>query len=298
MFKNKEICIMGVADGDAAIYNEGMKSVMEYQDYRAYLGEAYAERKARTGFTWREFARLAGYASPVFLKLVCEGKSSLSELGVERVASALGLAGKELAYFRALVAFNQAKDSASKSAHLSQMRSIAQSCAVKVLGSDQYDYFADWYNPVLRELAPQLENPAPEALSALLKPAVSASKVRRALDLLQECGLLAREENGRLRQTDASVSTGSEVVSLAVRGMHRQMGSLAVEALENVPREERDFSGLTLGLSAEGFAQAREELEACRRRLVEIARVDSATHKVYRLNLQLFPLTQSIGEGA
>lgn len=274
-----------------------MKSVLEYQNYREYLSAAFAERKARAGFTWREFAKLAGYASPVYLKLVADGKSSLSELGVERVASALGLSGKELAYFRLLVRFNHEKDAGAKKALFVELRQIAESCKVAVLGADQFDYYQDWYNPVLRELAPAMSAASEDEMAAKLQPAVSPAKVRKSLALLCKAGLLKQDSEGRWQQTDHNITSGSEVSSLAVRGMHSQMGALALDSLESVPTAERDISGLTLGLSAQGFERAREELREFRRRLVEIAQADAAAERVYRLNLQLFPLTGVVGDG-
>lgn len=91
-----------------------MKPLTEYRDYRRCMQDFYDERKKTSSFTWREFARLAGFTSPTYLKLVCEGKSSLSELGIERVASAMNLGGFESAYFRYLVRYNQAKDDETK----------------------------------------------------------------------------------------------------------------------------------------------------------------------------------------
>ena len=38
----------------------------------------FYEEKKKSGFTWREFSKIAGFASPSYLKLVSEGKSSLS----------------------------------------------------------------------------------------------------------------------------------------------------------------------------------------------------------------------------
>lgn len=279
------------------MYHYSMKSVLEFLDYRTFLSEAFAERKARAGFTWREFAKLAGYASPVYLKLVADGKSTLSELGVERVASALGIVGKELQYFRLLVRFNHEKSSAAQKKLLSEMREIAESCRVAVLGAEQFDYYQDWYNPVLRELAPSLPGATAEQLSARLKPAVSPAKVRKSLALLEKLGLLTQDAAGHWQQTGLSISTGNEIVSLAVRDMHRQMGTLAVESLDTVPKDERDISGLTLGLSAQAYELVRAELRDLRRRLVDITQADTGTNHVYRVNLQLFPLTECIGNG-
>lgn len=268
-----------------------MKPVTEFQNYHVFLGEAFAQRKARAGFTWREFAKLAGYASPVYLKLVADGKSRLSELGVERVAAALGIVGKELQYFRLLVRYNHSQDNVVKKQIWAELRELAESCKVSVVGAEQYDYYQNWYNPVLRELIVAFPDSTPEELAQRLQPAVSVAKVRKALELLQKIGLLNRDDSGRWIQTSNNISTGSDIASLAVRDMHRQMGGLAVDSLDATPVEERDISGLTLGLSAQGFERVRAELRDFRRRLIEITESDQNTERVYRVNLQLFPLS-------
>ena len=61
-----------------------MKSIVEYKDYRQYIQDYYDERKRSSAFTWREFAKLAGFASGSYLKLVCDGKTRLMEEGAKK----------------------------------------------------------------------------------------------------------------------------------------------------------------------------------------------------------------------
>ncbi|MBR2095357.1 MAG: TIGR02147 family protein, partial [Fibrobacter sp.] len=78
-----------------------MKPITEYQDYREYMRDFYEERKRSSLFSWREFSKLAGFTSPNYIQLVCEGKSRLSKTGVEKVATAMELAGSDREYFLA-----------------------------------------------------------------------------------------------------------------------------------------------------------------------------------------------------
>ena len=273
-----------------------MKPVMEYQNFRVYVRDFYTERKDRSGFTWRDFAREAGYSSPVFLKLVCDGKANLSEVGVERVAAAMGLAGVDLQYFRELVAFNQAKDGAEKKSRFAHLRCLARENNREIIGEDQYDYFESWKNPVLREMAPNMPGATPAQLASKLAFDAETAGVKKSLNLLQKTGILEKDAAGNFKQGSKAISTGNlEVASLSVREMHRQMGELAVRALDEIPVKERDISGLTMGLSEEAFQRVSMEIEAFRRRIVAIAMEDSRTDKVYRLNMQLFPLTKNFG---
>ena len=147
-----------------------MKPVMEYQNFRVFIRDFYTERKDRSGFTWRDFARDAGYSSPVFLKLVCDGKANLSDVGLERTAAAMGLTGVDLQYFRELVAFNQSKDSAAKKHSFAAMRKMARENNREIIGEDQYDYFQSWQNPVLREMAPSMPRWRASWLSMARRP--------------------------------------------------------------------------------------------------------------------------------
>lgn len=279
-----------------------MKPVMEYVNYRVYIRDYYAERKDRSGFTWRDFAKNAGYSSPVFLKLVCDGKSNLSEVGVERVASAMGLVGVDLQYFRLLVAFDQGKDSVSKKRIYTEMRQIAKENSMVLVGEDQYDYYDNWVNPVLREVAPQMPGATPAKMAEKFVFGVDAAQVKKSLNLLQKTSFLSKDEKGNFVQCNKSITTGNlETSSLAIRDMHRQMGELAVKALDEVPLAERDISGMTMGISEAAFAKISKEIADFRRRIGAIVMEDAGEERVYRMNIQLFPLTKALdkeGENA
>lgn len=274
-----------------------MKPVMEYQNYRVYIRDYYAERKVRSGFTWRDFAKAAGYSSPVFLKLVCDGKSNLSDVGVERGASAMGLVGVDLQYFRLLVEFNQEKDSAKKKIVFKKMREVAKEGSMEIVGEDQFDYYESWVNPVVREMAPQMGDATPAKIAEKLAFDTQTAEVKKALSLLQKVGLLRKGERG-YEQAAKSITTGNlEVARLSVREMHRQMGELAVRALDEIPMNERDISGLTLGVSENAFYRISQEIADFRRRISSIVMEDTGENRVYRLNVQLFPLTKDFRGG-
>ena len=268
---------------------------MEYTSYRIYIRDFYAERKERSGFTWRDFAKVAGYSSPVFLKLVCDGKANLSEAGIERVASAMGLVGVDLQYFRLLVAFDQEKSSAAKKKTFAEMRALANDNSFALVGEDQYDYYGSWLNPVLREMAPRLNGATPAQMAGELVFESAASNVKNSLKLLEKNGLLQKDEQGRYKQGNRSITTGNlDVTSLAIREMHRQMGELAVQSLDQVPVNERDVSGLTIGISENAFEKITKEIAEFRRRISAIVMDDAGEERVYRLNVQLFPLTNTL----
>lgn len=276
----------------------GMKPVLQYSDFRGFLRDFYLERKAH-GFSFREFSKAAGYSSPVFLKLVIEGKANLSEAGTERVAQATGLAGMDAEYFRILVQMNQAKDSGRKKLLFGELRKIARENKVKVVGEDQYDYYESWVTPVLRELLPAMPNAKISEIASALQFKASTGEIRKSKATLLRGGFLAQGADGGFQQTDRRISTGNlELPSLAVRGMHRQMGELAVRALEEIPKDDRDISGLTLGVPESALPRIRAEIGEFRRKISAIATESPRTDRIYRLNVQFFPLTRNLEKSA
>lgn len=271
-----------------------MKPIVDYTDFRKYMHDFYEDRKLRSAFSWREFSKNAGFSSPSYMKVVCDGKSKLSRIGVERTGAAMGLTGFEMDYFRAMVKFGQAETEEKKKAAYEEMLSIAKTYKVRTLEGDLFQYYDSWRNPVLRELAPIMPGATPGEMAKMCYPEISALEVRESLDFLTKAGLLKREE-GNFVQSETSVKGTTDATRLALRGMHREMSKLATPALE-LPKEERNFSGVTMGLSRESYRMIESVLEECRRKIVAIAAEEKNIEQVYRLNLQLFPLTRNVKE--
>ncbi len=271
-----------------------MKAIIEYTDYRKFIQDYYDERKRDSAFTWREFAQSAGFASAIFLKYVCEGKKNLSISAASSVANAMGLAGFEKTYFVLMVTYAHAKGDEAKMAAFEKRCALARAHKVRVLGGEEFDYYKSWKNPLLRELAPHMPGARPSEMARVCKPKLSAAEVTETLEFLQDANLLRKDREGNYVQTDKSISMGSvDAVPLAAKDLQRQMGELAVKALD-LPLEERSMSGVVLGLTPDSYEKIKKELLECRRRIIAIATESNETQRVYRLNLQLFPISENL----
>lgn len=273
-----------------------MKQIFEYNDYRLFLKDYFNEKKKTTGyFTHRYFAEKAGFSSPVFIKLVIDAKANLSKKSVKKLISAMGLTDIQARYFEDLVHFNQAKTHQTKQKYFTILRTINKDHSVHVLDTDQYDFYSNWHNSALRELAAATgfkDNFA--ELGKQVNPPLKAKEVKAAIRLLEKTNLLKKKEDGTYEQTAKIISTGSEVVSLAIRDLHKQMAELAVRAVENTPKDERDISGLTIGVSQNGFEKIKEELKKTREKIMSIVAEDEPVEKVCRVNFQIFPLSKNL----
>jgi uncharacterized protein (TIGR02147 family) len=273
-----------------------MKPIVEYSDFRQYMLDYYEERKRRSVFSWREFSKIAGFTSSSYMKVVCDGKSKLSRIGVERTGAAMGLVGFEMEYFRAMVEFGQAATEEKKKAAYENMLAIAKVHKVRVLEGDLFEFYDSWQNPVVRELAPLMPGATPGEIAKKCYPEISAAEVQQSLNFLTKAGLLKKAGDSAFVQAETSITGTPDATRLALRGMHRQMSKLATPALD-LPVEQRNFSGVTMGVSRESYERIVKVLDECRRQIIAIAADDKNIDQVYRLNLQLFPLTKNVKEG-
>jgi len=272
-----------------------MKSVIEYKNYREYILDYYKERKRCSAFTWREFAKIAGFASGSYLKLVCDGKTRLLEEGAKKTAIAMGLLGFEYDYFVLMVRYENAKNDAQKKKCFEEMQSLSAANNIRILGSEFYTYYETWKHSVVREMAPLMPGAKPNEIARACKLPLTAADVADSLRFLLKSGFLTRDKLGNYHQTSHSLTTGRlNVVAVAVHSLLRQMGEFALDALDRLPISERHFSGITMGVTEQSYAEVVEELAECRRRIVEIVSKDKDLEKVCRLNMQFFPLTENL----
>lgn len=271
-----------------------MKEIVEYTDYRKYIQDYYDERKRCSAFSWHAFAQKAGFSSDVYLKYVCEGKKNLSIASAGSVASAMGLAGFEQTYFVLMVSYAHAKDDKSKRVAFEERCALANAHKVRVLGDEEFKYFKSWKNSVIRELAPHMPGAKPLEIAHACKPKISAAEVSETLDFLVKAKLLKKDRDGNYHQTDKAIKMAPvEAVPLAARDLQRQMGEFALKSLD-LPLSERMMSGYTLGLTHRAYERIKKETEDYYRRVVAIATEEDETEQVYRLNVQLFPMSEHL----
>jgi uncharacterized protein (TIGR02147 family) len=273
-----------------------MKAVFEFIDYRKFLLHYYEERKRSTRyFSYRYFSKKVEINSPSFLKHVIDGKRNLTRPCIEKFCNALGLPPKEAVYFRHLVLFNQAKTAAEKQEHYATLRSLAGEIKESVIGADQYDYFANWYTPVIRELICLYNfNDDFKKIAVAVSPSILPSEASKAVRQLLKLKFVERISDGSYRETNTAITADGPVTSLAVRSFSQIMLDHSKAAIDTVPKQERHISGLTIGISPATYAVLAEEIEAFKDRVKAIVNRDNPSSRVYQMNMALFPVSVDV----
>lgn len=274
-------------------------NIFTYTNYRDFLKDYYDSSKENNkNFSYRYFAKKAGFTSSNFLYLVIHGKRNLTKDYVPKFASAMGLSKLEQRYFEALTSFNQAKSPEAKRYYLELLYNLKRNQTGKLLNDQQYEYISNWYYPVIREmvLLPSFkENPT--WIRKELGGRVSTRQIRDALETLIRLDLVRRNEEERLVQTDQHVVTEEEVMHAAAHSFHQQMLSLAKEVLKTVAGDEREISGVTMALSPKQFKEIKRMIHEFEDKILNYLSTDpDMPEKVYQINMQLFPVTGQKGK--
>ncbi len=276
--------------------------IERFSDHRAYLAAMFAWHKRRhRGFSYRTFARRAGFASASFLKLVIDGKRNLSTESIERVGTGLGLDRRETDALAALVELGQADTDASRNRAYARMVQHMRHDPVKQLEARQFEVYGRWQTLVVRELMAQPGfDPNPDRLARRFRFRTRPEVVKQALANLDELGLATRHADGTWTPSERSLATPGDVRSLAIRNFHRQMLERAIESLDTVHQSERNITGVTVALNRAQYDQVVALIQRLRRDVLAVADTpaagpDEESRDIHQLTFALVPLTTKGG---
>ena len=276
----------------------------EYVDYRAYLSDFYLYKKRShqglRAYSYSVFSAAADIKSPNYLKLIIDGKRNLSEEMIGKFAKALKLNRFETFEFRLLVRYGQESDPLRRNQILRELADIRVNRQIKdgEIDREKWERIPNWVGLVLYAMADQKEvNFSLSQLKQLLRGKASEEDIKQSLEKLFEGGQLKRSE-GRVEKGEP-ISGKEEVPVPLVRKLQAEMNYLGMESLFQDSPKEREFGSLTLSLTEEEFEKYRFELRQLRKRIhkeVAVDRETSPADRIYQLNLQLFPVTDSVSK--
>ena len=273
-------------------------NVTDHSDVRDFLALVFAAAKAEDpSYSYVRFSEDLGVGSANAQSIIA-GRRKLTLKAAERLCEALAMTGVQKRYFLNLVEQKRAKSATERDAIFDERLELRQRLLPTELDRRQLAFFEHWYHAAILEIL-RLEEAKDDAvwLSNELSPTVPESKVEESLKLLTELGYLRRDDKRqRLYPTDVTITTGNEVIGLALVSYHRQMLKLAMDAIEGVAAEDRDISALTLMATPELVAQFKDEVAGLRKRFLALAAAEPHATEVVQLNMQLFSLKKRKGD--
>lgn len=271
-------------------------NIYDYLDYRAFMRDQIAWLKQYEALSDRKLAERGGFGSPSFLKMLCDGRRRLTTKNLVAVSKSLGLDLRQTKFLEALMNFVHADGLDEKNHCFAEILQFKKYRAAHSVDERYFNFFSQWWNVAIYEALaiPYWQQPAQfKKLPKVL--GIGDKQFDQSLELLESLGFIEKFQQS-FRQKEMVLETKSEVQSLVVRNFHRQMILRAQQAIEHLPKHERDLGSLTIALSPEDFASFKKELYEFRS---EANRKYSGNNKakvVYQLCFQLFPLFQERDE--
>jgi transcriptional regulator with XRE-family HTH domain len=238
-----------------------------------HLQKTFAERSRKNpAYSLRTFARALEIDSST-LSALLKGKRPLTAKTAQKLIAALHIEDPREAQ-RLLLGSIEAPELKTPAYTVLEME------AAEVISS--WEHFAilallelEDFRGELRTISSRLNIPTGVALDCLTR--------------LEKLGLVEKKL-GRWRLTGRNMSTPTNVPSASLREANRQCIQKALESMEKDPVESRDITGITMAIDAAKIFEAQREIREFRRKLAGF--LESGTRNaVYRLNIQLFPLS-------
>lgn len=162
------------------------------------------------------------------------------------------------------------------------------------LSLDYFKAIFDWYYFAILSLAEiQDFNATPDWISKRLN--ISKRDAKIALERLIKLEMLVDNGSGSYRASGIQYKTPTDIVNVSLKNHTIQTLELAIDSVVHDPIEERDFSTITMAIDPEKIPEAKKMIKSFRKKLSEKLE-GGAKKEVYKLAIQLFPLSKKINK--
>jgi uncharacterized protein (TIGR02147 family) len=277
----------------------------EYTDFRQYLKDMYEFKRVTEGtglraYSYTNFSAAADIKSPNYLKLIIEGRRNLSEDMILKFAKALRLNREETIEFKALVLYGQATEAVDRNQYLKDLSELRARKELQsgLIDQKAWDKVPDWVGWVLYAMADQKDvRFEPEDLQRLFRIKANTEEIKDNLRKLTESGDFVKDAvTGDVSKPREMIEAPQGLPVALIRKLQAELIYLGIESLFRDSPKDREFGGMTMAMTQAEFEQVRFEVRQLRKRLqkdLAVKRKTSKGDRVYQLNIQLFPVTDS-----
>lgn len=272
--------------------------IFEYMDYREYLVDYFNSAKLKNSrYSLRSFSDKLGFKSKDFINRVMKGEKNLTPSSITQICKGLGLSNRETIFFESIVYFCQAQTADEREKYFvrvrDQIKTVQFSEKQMQIGYHQYEVYSHWHHSAVRSyIGMHGFDGNYKLLASKIYPQITVHEARNSVALLIKIGLIVQDSEANWVLSKSAISTGDRVSKLAFKSFHHECLKLASDAIDMVPSNSRNISGLTLGISEKKYQVIVDRLNSFRKEIAMLVDDDPEADRVYQLNLQFFPLSQ------
>lgn len=228
-------------------------------------------------FSVRALAKKLGMQASAVSEII-KGKRKISVKLARRIAEKLSLSPKETQSLLSL--FNVESSDAKVDSSVE-------------IANEQFFVISEWYHFAILSLAETTRfKSEPQWIAQRLN--IKVSEAQEALDRLVHLGMLIYK-NKKYQLTGEQFKTQDGVSHVAIRKSHHQSLDRAKQSLDNDSVALRDMFSMTLSMDVEQLPEARQLIRKFANQLTHLLESSPRKNEVYKLGIQLFPLTQVEG---
>ncbi len=266
--------------------------IYQYEDYRLFLADSFAARKADDpDYTHRKLAAAAGFSNPGFFNDVVKGRRTLSDTAITKMAQAFELKGGAAEYFQLLVAYGQSKRPEERQELYEKMLFRRNRSSFVRLNPTNSKYYQDYHYPLIRSAIAVFDFRGNyEELARFIRPPLPVNTVKRCVRELCEWGLVQQSADGKYTVANRNQEPAASMNDL-VKRLNREWVIQAADALFTYSKTERHISSGLLSVSQNTAQEIFKRIDAFREEIIDLARREENPEQVLQFNIQLFPRT-------
>ena len=279
-----------------------LPEIFDYLDYRKYLSDFFdAKKRGNQRYSYRVFARKAGFTNQGFFIDVVKRRKKLSDNATKKMIKGMDLADDKAEYFTYLVKYDQAKNGEEKELLLKKLLEVKSKTPFNSVSLHYARYYRKWYNPVIREIiAMEGFDGDYKTLADKIFPSVNVTQVKEAVSVLTALGIIEEDEKLGYRATQMKLRPNVTELREAIKDLHRQWIEHSIAAIDAIKPEERYISSLMAGLPAAIVPELTKKFEELKEYVLATAAAHEADPekdmRIYQFNFQLFPRSTTLGK--
>lgn len=239
------------------------------------LADELKNRKQRNPqYSLRAFAAALS-VSPAQLSQILSGKRHLTIKCIQKIANNLALSPSEQDHY--------IKNWSMKKTHFEKEPSAQRER--RLMKDDEFKVISEWFHFAILSLA-QLNGAMINFEWISERLGISVTQAKESVQRLQRMNILG--PGPELKRIAPPLSVVSDIPSQAIRSYHQKVIVKALEQLENIPVERRDFSAITMPILVKNMTRYRQLIEKFQDDLLELSSSDSG-QEVYIFSCQLVP---------
>lgn len=251
----------------------------ETKDFRLFLQNELIRRcESNPSYSLRSFASHL-QTNPATLSTILSKKRTLTETAIKNFGIALQLEPSKIQSF------------------IQNRNYKGEVQTYQELTQDTFISISEWYYDAILEMT-RLKSfkPDPKWIAKVLD--ISVNEVSAAVERLIRIELLEIDKNGKWNDLSRfnSNTLDSDFSSAAMRKYQKKILEKSIDALQNLPRTERDHTSMMVCGNSKDLKKAKEMITEFRHKLADfLQREGVKSEEVFQIALSIFPITKTKG---